>query len=148
MPSLEKIAAWKATKYKPYQAMYPCRPPTESSIGRIEQALGIILPATFIEFSRLVPNYGSWFGSIGDDFDSWMHIVELNKTFHEADEDSIALPDEFIMINHGHDGHCDCFDRTKRSTTNEYPIYYLNVESPKEPKLMATTFHDYLEHHA
>jgi hypothetical protein len=30
----------------------------------------------------------------------------------------------------------------------EYPIYYINVESPSEPTLIATTFREYLEKHA
>ena len=148
MKTLEDIAEWKIRKYARYPSrMYPSKPATEESVAYIETALKVSLPRDFVEFSRLVHNYGVWFGSIGDDYASHNHLLRLNEAFHQADEESIALPERWILINHGHDGDCDCLD-VSGGSSSEYPIYYINVECSKEPVLMATTFRDYLETHA
>ncbi len=122
---------------------YPSKPATQESVGHIENVLKFKIPQDFVEFSRLVHNYGVWFGSIGEDYASHNHLLVLNEAFHQTDDSSIALPLHWVLINHGHDGDCDCFDITA-GTDGEYPIYYINVESPSAPQLLASTFKEYL----
>jgi len=148
MKTLEELAAWKTKKWMPWTcSWYPSKPATEASVTHIESALQVALPRNFVEFSKLVHNYGVWFGSIGDDYDSHNHLLRLNEAFHQPEDGDIALPERWVLINHGHDGDCDCFDVSGGSSP-EYPIYYINVESPGEPVLMGKTFQEYLEMHA
>lgn len=148
MKTLEELAAWKTKQWMPWTgSWYPSKPATKESVAFIENALKILLPRDFVEFSRLVYNYGVWFGSIGDDYDSHNHLLRLNEAFHQAENGGIALPEGWVLINHGHDGDCDCLDVSSGSGS-EYLIYYINVECPREPVLMARTFREYLEKHA
>jgi hypothetical protein len=34
-----------------------------------------------VRFAEDCPSYGAWFASIGADYDSYLHILELNKAF-------------------------------------------------------------------
>ncbi len=148
MKSLAELAELKARRWLPWTGnWYPSKPATDASVAFIERALRVALPGDFVEFSRLVHNYGVWFGSIGDDYASHNHLLQLNESAHQADEESIALPEHWILINHGHDGDCDCFD-VSGGSGSEYPIYYLNVGFPRQPTLLAATFREYLEKHA
>lgn len=111
----------------PYSKAYGAQPPTEVSIERINRSLGIVLPPVFIKFARECPIYGTWFASIGEDFESFMHLLELNRVFHEAegDEPGDPRPPWLVMINHGHDGDCDCLDsRTYKERTGDYLIQH------------------------
>jgi SMI1 / KNR4 family (SUKH-1) len=143
MSTLEQLAAWKIRKWMPWGGSYPSKPATQESVARIESALKFKVPVDFVEFSRLVHNYGVWFGSIGEDYASHNHLLVLNEAFHQAEDSAIALPEHWVLINHGHDGDCDCFDITA-GKDGEYPIYYVNVESPGAPQLLASTFKEYL----
>jgi hypothetical protein len=133
----------------PYSRAYKAQPPTETSIGKINRSLGIVLPQAFIRFSRECPIYGTWFASIGEDFESFMHIVELNRVFHqpEGDEPGDPLPPWLVMINHGHDGDCDCYDtRTRNELTGDYLIqYWKDRKGPSRRSWQ--TLHEYLEFH-
>jgi hypothetical protein len=145
MKTLEELAELKTKKWMPWTcSWYPSKPATKDSVTRIETILKVTLPSDFVEFSRLVHNYGVWFGSIGDDYQSHNHLLKLNAAFHEPEPGSVALPEGWVLINHGHDGDCDCLDVSGGSST-EYPIYYINVESPRAHVLIATTFREYLE---
>lgn len=148
MKTLRELAELKTRTWLLWTGnWYPSEPATDASVACIERTLRIALPGDFVEFSRLVHNYGVWFGSIGDDYTSHNHLLQLNEAAHRADEESVALPAHWILINHGHDGDCDCFD-VSGGSSSEYPIYYLNVEFPRSPTLLATTFREYLEKHA
>ncbi|SRR5579862_339038 len=145
MKTLEELAAWKIKEWMPWTcSWYPSKPATEKSVAHIESILKITLPRDFVEFSRLAHNYGVWFGSIGDDYDSHNHLLNLNAAFHQPDDGSLALPDQWVLINHGHDGDCDCLD-VSSGVRPEYPIYYISVGSSDEPILRASTFREYLE---
>lgn len=132
-----------------YSKAYRAAPPTEASIREINKVFGIVLPPAFIRFARECPIYGTWFASIGEDFESFMNIVELNRVFHqpEGDEPGDPLPPWLIMINHGHDGDCDCLDsRTYNEPTGEYLIqHWRDRKGPG--KLKWETFHECLEFH-
>jgi hypothetical protein len=144
MSTLEQLTAWKIRKWMPWTgSWYPSKPATPESVAHLEEVLKFKIPTDFIEFSWLTHNYGVWFGSIGDDYGSHNHLLTLNAAFHKAGGCGVALPQHWVLINHGHNGDCDCFDITA-SEGGEYPIYYMNVESPGAPKLLAKTFKEYL----
>lgn len=125
---------------------YPSEPPTSESLKRIEQELGLTIPPSYADLARVAPNYGVWFGSIGPDFDSLNHILKLNAAFHQGDEEYAAFPSQFILINHGHDGDCDCW-KLDEKIGYEHPIYHVNVEQKSAPRLLCTTFLDYWKNH-
>ena len=148
LTELEKLAVAKMRSWSAYPSvLYPASPPTAASVAKIERDLGMRIPESYINLARVAPNYGVWFGSIGEDYSSRNHILWWNSAFRVGDEEYAALPETFVILNHGHDGDCDCLDVSGGSSP-EYPIYYINVESPGEPVLMARTFRDYLERHA
>jgi hypothetical protein len=146
MRTLDELAAILAEKWTPWTcSWYPSKPATEESIARIESTLKFTIPRDFVEFSRMVHNYGVWFGSIGDDYASDNHLLRLNEEFHQVDGATIALPEHWVLINHGHDGDCECFDVSAIGTTSEYPIYYINVISPGQQMFVASSFREYLD---
>ena len=132
--------------------------PTADSVDRIQRDLGIRIPGDLVRLAAACPSYGSWLASIGDDFDNGSHITRLNALFHEispAAEDSYAeRPKHLIMLNHGHDGHCDCWDTQVVTESGEHPIVYVRVDAETaEPHGAAfQSFREYAEqfvlHHA
>ena len=145
MKSLEELAAQKGTQWKMWAGpCFPSEPATAASVVYIESRLQIRLPQDFVEFSRLAPDYGVWFGSIGEDYDSHNHLLRLNEEFRRPDDWRAALSDRWVMLNHGHDGDCDCWD-VSADGDPEHSIWYVDVETQAEPVLIATTFKDYLE---
>jgi hypothetical protein len=126
--------------------------PTKASVQTVNEALKIALPPSFIRFAEECPLYGIWFAGIGEDYESQMHILELNKVFHAPEEtaghaQAEALPSYLIMINHGHDGDCDCLDtRHFHESTKEYRIQYWNAQSDVHLPPFET-FQEYIESH-
>ncbi len=104
-------------------------PPTAESVATINRKLGISLPASFIAFARACPHYGAVYASIGDDYSNNNHIINLNEHFHhDGAQETAGLPAWAILINHGHDGDCDCLDtRNFDAATGEYPVIYCEV---------------------
>jgi hypothetical protein len=125
---------------------YPSAPPTPASLSRIEKTLGLRIPAIYAELARVAPNYGVWFGSIGPDFDSHNHILKLNEAFHRGDDEFAPLPPNFILLNHGHDGDCDCWN-LEELVAGEHAIFHVNVERKSAPRLLATSFLAYWKDH-
>lgn len=122
--------------------------PTLKSVARINRELGIVLPSRFIEFAQRCPGYTSLFSSIGEDFDSGLHILYVNREFHD-DEPHYSVPRWFIVFNYGHDQDCDGFDSRKPGGDGEYPVMYWDAsqgvafDNSRWP--VYPTFHDYLE---
>jgi hypothetical protein len=130
-------------------AWYHVKPPTAHSIARIEEELGLTIPPDLIKIASRCPAYGGWLAGIGDDYDHTCHILSLNRAFHEGDE-LPPLPAHFVLLNHGHDGDCDCWDVRTTGANGEHPIVYIALESGRvEPagKVFAT-FREYLEQFA
>lgn len=149
MSSLALLAKSLRARWTPWTcSWYPSRPATDESIARIQTALNFVLPPDFIELSRLADNYGVHFGSIGDDYDSHNHILRLNCVFHDPVilEEGVKqlLPPSSVLINHGHDGDCDCLNLMERLPDGEYPIYYVNVCGTQKPDLRSLSFRQYL----
>ena len=136
MMPFETLAELFEIATAPYsRAPWVCAaPPTTSSIQRIERDLGIRIPADFIHLAAACPSYGSWLASIGNDFNNGSHITKLNPLFHESsppeEEGYAALPPHFIMLNHGHDGDCDCWDTRAITPAGEHRIVYVCVDAP------------------
>lgn len=124
--------------------------PTADSISRIDRHLGVRIPEDFVRLASACPSYGSWFASIGDDFDRGLHITKLNQLFHDASQlhdegNGPALAGHLIMLNHGHDGDCDCWDTTRRTATGEHPIVYVRLDAQEPSGAEFGSFRAYAE---
>jgi SMI1 / KNR4 family (SUKH-1) len=153
MSTIEQLAELFAFGATPWAALYKATPPTTASVSRINHDLGIELPTSFVAFAALCPRYGTWFASIGDDYDSYLHILRLNIGFHADDieDEPNHLPPWLILFNHGHDGDCDCFDTRSRTSSGEHPLLYYSIpdsdqlQPPSIPQPLAASFQDYLD---
>ena len=115
---------------------------TDASVERIARELGVRVPPLFARVAGECRVYGAWFASIGDDYDNPLHIIELNRALR-----TMGLPSHLVMLNHGHDGDCDCWDTT-RTNEGEHPIVYVRLEESGDARvgdLLATSFRAYLE---
>ena len=118
---------------------------------RIERELGVRIPADFVKLATACPSYGTWFASIGNDFDRPSHIIMVNALFHDARQlhdgnDGPALPAYLVMLNHGHDGDCDCWDTRVLAAAGERPIVYVRLDAPERLHARFATFRSYIEH--
>lgn len=114
------------------------------------------LPPAFVQLSQMCPGYGGWFASIGEDYRGPVHILSLNHAFRTPDDPDdysegapySALPEHLTLINHGHDGDCDCWDTRRKSPEGEHPIIYFSLTAPEfvHPTYSFTSFHQYVEH--
>lgn len=128
-------------------------PPTQKSLDHIHDVLGILIPNTYQQIAAQCPNYGAYLNGIGEDFSHHIHIIELNRIFHDPDQIEPPLPKHFVMLNHGHDGDCDCWDLREITADGEHPIVHVSLESAfgDEPSIVRVTslrhecFLDYLE---
>ena len=150
----EQLVAVFAVINEPYAKAYVATPPTAESIERINRALNISLPGSLVRFAEDCPSYGTWFASIGADYDSYLHILELNKAFRaEGDFGNDGkllppLPKDLVLINHGHDGDCDCLEMgTYNEQAREFRLRHWNQISGQLSNLMWPTFREYFEWH-
>lgn len=117
-------------------------PPTEESVKYIESELGISLPRSLVSFARASKNYGNWLASIGPDYDSYNHIIAINKEL--ANEGK--LPKSFIAINVGYDDDYSCIDiETYDETKDEYLITYWAGDVPQSESDLSESFPQYME---
>ncbi|MBG87583.1 MAG: hypothetical protein CMO80_11880 [Verrucomicrobiales bacterium] len=87
----------------------------------------------------------------GDTNDHDIHIIRMNCIFHGLDE--APLPERYILINHGHDGDCDCWDLEERTPSGEHPVVHISLEEAynEHPARVRLTdiryesFEDYME---
>ncbi len=122
-----------ATEPWGYSGWYHVAPPTKSSVAKIQDALGILIPEDYIRIATACPCYGGWLAGIGDDYEHRCHILTSNHILHnpsdEPDNFAHPLPAHMVMLNHGHDGDCDCWDVREATASGEHPIVYLCLES-------------------
>ncbi len=124
------------------------QPATSASVERISDELGIRLPVELVDVSRECPSYGSWFAGLGEDYSHPMHILRLNEEFHGPLESDgwHPLPEHLVLLNHGHDGDCDCWDTSELCASGEHPIVYLCLDADElKPERRFETFRDYLQ---
>jgi hypothetical protein len=132
----------------PWRGCFSALPPTVESVCRINHELGIRLPESLLDFAHQCDCYGVWFASIGEDFESPMHILNLNRIFHTEHEDGYTpLPETLVLINHGHDADCDCIDTSIQNVEGEYSIIYWDYEASSSfvPTRLFENFPLYLE---
>jgi hypothetical protein len=89
-----------------------------------------------------------WFASIGEDFENPMHILNLNRIFHtEPGDGYMPLPEPLVLINHGHDGDCDCIDTRVQNAEGEYSIIYWDCQASSSfvPTELFASYPLYLE---
>jgi SMI1-KNR4 cell-wall len=116
--------------------------PTNESIATIEEQLGILLPNDLIEFARASKNYGNWLASIGPDYESTTHIVNINSRLREEGK----LPSNFIAINVGYDEDWDCIDMsTYEEKTGESLITCWAEGVPQRESELYGSFFDYIK---
>jgi hypothetical protein len=120
--------------------------PSAQSIERIQRELGITIPADYLRIASSCPSYVGWLASIGEDYDHHCHILSLNAAFHSPDAPP-ALAQHFVLLNHGHDGDCDCWDIRGPTVSGERPIVYVDLESdaPEPSGRRFETFRAYIE---
>jgi hypothetical protein len=128
--------------------------PTPASLARIQRELGVRIPDDLARLAAACPSYGAWLGSIGDDFNNASHMLRLNEFFHRSPSGEeagyAALPAHLVMLNHGYDGDCDCWDTRVVAASGEHPIIYVCVEG-QELETSGTPFQSfraYAEHFA
>lgn len=98
--------------------------PTAASIKKINEHLGIQLPILLVEFATRSKNFGSWFSSLGPDYESPLHIIRLNSYWRRR-RPKRRLPVNLIIINQGFDEDMDCIDTSSCNTSpGEYAIRY------------------------
>jgi hypothetical protein len=116
--------------------------PTDESIAIIEDQLGLVLPSDLIKFARASKSYGNWLASIGPDFESATHIVNINSRLREEGK----IPSNFIAINVGYDEDWDCIDMTTyEKNTGEYLITYWAYDVPLRESELYGSFMDYIK---
>jgi hypothetical protein len=111
---------------QPYDGANRASPPTADSIRRIDQVLKVTLPPAFARFAEEGPICGTWFASIGADYESRMHILKLNEGFREPNDEGKPLPPDLILFSHGHDGDCHGLDHGLDERSKQYSIRYWN----------------------
>jgi hypothetical protein len=132
--------------FEPWGAsgLFASRSPTVASVARTETELGITLPPLFVEVAAACPSYGGWFGSIGDDFESPNHMLSINRVFHDE-----GMPRRYVLLNHGHDGHCDAWDTESAAVAGERPIVYFEFNDERRElrriRVSATSFAEYID---
>jgi hypothetical protein len=134
------------TATEPWRGSYHVEPPTPQSIQRIQQELSITIPDDYIHIATNCPSYGVWLAGIGEDYDHAFHILRLNGVFHDYN-DLPALPQQFVLLNHGHDGDCDCWDTREITASGEHSIVYVDVGSvsPEPSGKKFEDFRSYIE---
>jgi hypothetical protein len=106
--------------------------PTAKSLAKIEGALGLEIPDVYRRIANECPNYGAYLNGIGEDYGQEVHILRLNQLFHDQKIIRPALPAHFVLISHGHDGDCDCWDLRVKESAGEHPIVQVKLEKARE----------------
>jgi|GEM_PF-2357188 len=118
---------------------------TESSIHKINNHFGIVLPKSFLYFAKNSKKFGSWFCGFGEDYLSRQHVIRINSYWRRRRK-SKRIPTGFVVINIGFDEDCDCIDLNSfDALTGEYQIVYWSPYL--EPPFMQryNNFPDYIE---
>ena len=115
---------------------------TASSIHKIETELNICIPPEFILLSQLSLNYRAWFAGIGEDYDNSKHILVINRLGKIGDDESLPIPEGYVVINQGFDDDYDCIS----TSVDDASVYYFNADKyyGGSIKKIAEDFVDYL----
>jgi hypothetical protein len=125
------------------------RPPNKQSLKVIREHFGVDLPPSLVELARSTRAFGSWFASLGDDYQDHWHIMRVNSRARRMRRRrngrwSFVKPAHLLVINRGHDDDFDCIDlRTRDPETGECKVRYWSPDGDDVP--VADTFHGYVE---
>src|SRR5688572_13474313 len=122
--------------------------PSAESIARIQRELGMRIPEYFVRLATACPSYGAWLAGIGDDLENPDHILKHNRFFHDTTPTETSwrpLPPHLIMLNHGYDGDCDCWDTRVVTAAGEHPIVYICVDDVVPERESFQSFAEYAE---
>jgi len=104
--------------------------PTEKSINEIEDHFRIRLPESLIEFCLASINYDSWFTSVGENYQSFNHIIRANSHYKKIRRRvggvwKYKKPSNFLVINAGSHDKCLCIDTNKYcKVSGEFGLQY------------------------
>ncbi len=118
--------------------------PSQDSILKIEQHFNITLPKSLIAFAQASQHYGNWLASLGDDYDSYTHIIRVNSYLRRCRK-SRRIPSNLIAFTVGYDEDYECFDlETYDSNTNEYKILYWSPDVDNTDIVLYENFNHYM----
>jgi len=93
-------------------------PPTEPSLERISTALRIRLPDLLVTLAGESSRFGQVFLSLGEDYDSFTHIISYNRYWRRRRR-TRRLPEDLVIISNGFmDEDFDCLVRPKDGTVD------------------------------
>ena len=101
--------------------------PTKRSLERIHETLGVRIPDAYVQVAAACPNYGAYLNGIGEDYDHGVHMLRLTQWFRSASVP--PLPSHYVLLSHGHDGDCDCWDTREVEASGEHPIVHVSLET-------------------
>ena len=116
-------------------------PPTRESIDKIQEHFGVMLPKSFIEFAKKSKNYDCWFTSIGEDYQSYNHIIRVNSRYKNMRRRKSGhwvniKPDNFLVIHSDYHDVCLCLNSDKKNESDgEYEMqywFYLDINHNRE----------------
>lgn len=107
--------------------MWGGAPPTRRSVKRIREILGVRIPDAYLQVAAACPNYGAYLNGIGEDYDHDVHMLRLTQWFRSASVP--PLPSHYVLLSHGHDGDCDCWDTREVEASGEHPIVHVSLET-------------------
>ena len=142
-----------------YDALHPGHwwsyPPTSRSLRRIRKTLSIVLPSSLVAFARESSACSRWLASLGEDFDSPLHILHVHSRVSRIRRRRIGgggaweyvKPAGFVPFTHGYDSDFDCLDTSERNEEpDEFPIQYWSpprilgeLRYPSFPEYMYST---------
>ena len=105
------------------RGLHHVAPPTPQSIAKIQRELGITIPDDYVRIATACPSYAGLLGGIGEDYEHDIHILRLNAAVHAE-----GLAAHFVLLDHGHDGDCDCWDLRETTSSGEHPIVYVGLD--------------------
>jgi len=114
----------KANTLQTWQGKFQYPRPTEFSLRRINEHFQMTLPQSLLEFVRSWRASGTWFASLGDDYDSPQHIIRINSYWRRR-RMTRRLPHSLVVFNLCHDDDCDCFNLDAYdAASGEYEVRY------------------------
>ncbi len=143
MEKIDRLAKQYDSKFHHQKNSAPA--PTHESVSRIEEHFGCVLPKSLVRFCEKSEHYGDGLASIGPDFKSMNHIININKVWREEVDEEQRVPSNLLIINVGYDEDFNCIDKeTYDEATGEYLITYWAYDVPPEECDLYDSFFSYM----
>ncbi len=113
-------------------------------VEAIENELAIRLPGLLVELAFQSRYFARWFGELGPDRSSPLHILRINERLA-----SDGKPEDLVVVNHGYDGDCVGLIRGANQEPDRAPIVYVSLDLREGRRLtgrqtLAPDFRTYL----